>query len=967
MPAMPNHKRSRPVALAFALFALWLPQRSSAQYVKAEALTELPPALPLSAPMYEAPALEASAGAALPALSAAQGLDSAVPLSIAQPLAPARSLSGLPASRTVSAPLALPTQSRIESGARSAPALRGLSSAAEDRSNAWHARFEAALDGSLFPGEKFSAPDKPEMDELLTEGLENGDLVYLGANSFMYSTPETAIPGTDRMLTESAKLLHGGQIAAAIEKAESATRVYHAAQKTESPNFVLASALANNGVTELLRRQAELEHENFALSFLTPLAFYNNDGSLAFNGAKPTNLQVKIFKELADSIRASDLHVEGPARRRVENALERFVTVMGRMARPDSEDGEEPTPPSRKTVRPNGKQAANDNVAPFALDPKKYENLSKYARNITAEAAAGKLAPVIGRKKEIEALVRTLIRWTKSNPVLIGEAGVGKSAIVEGLSQEIAKGSIPELKDRVILSLDLGAMIAGTQYRGQFEERVKGVLEEARSLKGKAILFADELHTILGLGSASGSSDMASLIKPALARGEISLIGATTLDEFRKIEKDKALARRFKPIMVQPPSQAEAVDILRGLQPEMSKHHGGLVVEPDAVEASVVLSGRYIRERQWPDKAIDVLDEAMSRVRMRKGTSVAVEDVAQVVSEWGGVPVSKLNENEMEALRALPGKLKSEVINQDEASEKVARSIKRNRVGLSDPNRPMGSFVFLGPTGVGKTELARAIARNQFGDEKAMVRFDMSEYMEKHTVSRLIGAPPGYVGFEGAGLLTEAVRRNPYSVVLFDEIEKAHPDVLNVLLQVLDEGQLTDSHGTVVDFRNTIIVMTSNIGGAIVKAGGGRPIGFHSHEDLPGRDKMELPGSQKDIKAGYEAAFRSYARPEFLNRIDAVLVFNRLSRADVAKILELQLSRLQTRLGKRLTIEVTDAAKAFLLEKGYDAELGARPLKRAITSYVEDLLTDEFVEGRLSDGDTAVVDIGGEGLAIRKK
>jgi replication-associated recombination protein RarA/hydroxymethylpyrimidine pyrophosphatase-like HAD family hydrolase len=513
---------------------------------------------------------------------------------------------------------------------------------------------------------------------------------------------------------------------------------------------------------------------------------------------------------------------------------------------------------------------------------------------------------------------------------------------------------VPELKNRIILSLDLGAMVAGTMYRGQFEERVKGVLDEAKKLKGKAILFADELHTILGLGSASGSADMANLIKPALARGEISLIGATTLDEFRKIEKDKALARRFKPIMVQPPSQEESIEIVKGLEPAMSKHHGDLAVEPDAVEASVVLSGRYIRERQWPDKAIDVLDEAMSRVRMKKGASVTVEDIAQVVSEWGGVPVSKLTENELETLKALPAKLKSEVINQDEASEKVARAIKRNRVGLSDPNRPMGSFVFLGPTGVGKTELAKAIARNYFGSEKSMVRFDMSEYMEKHTVSKLIGAPPGYVGFEGAGLLTEAVRRNPFTVLLLDEIEKAHPDVLNVLLQILDEGQLTDSHGTVVDFRNVIVVMTSNIGGAIVQ--GSRPIGFH-----------EAPQMDGGVKAGYEAAFKAYARPEFLNRIDGVLVFNRLSREDVAKILELQLARLRARLGARLTLEVTDAAKAFLLEKGYDAELGARPLKRAITTWLEDLLTDEFIEGRLKEGGTAVVDRDGDKLVIRKK
>jgi ATP-dependent Clp protease ATP-binding subunit ClpC len=826
-------------------------------------------------------------------------------------------------------------------------------------SEAWRRKFQGLFESPLPVGAAFvtSKETSDGSRAVIYEGMDRGSVMRLKEHEYVFAELNRlpgglAAPG--ELIRSGIQHFNSGELEKALTSIEAGLRGYIRVKSENAPasdsfarNYLTAYALSWNAAAEVLRREAALAND----ANVAPAKAYLEKAYFDVNTVRSEHRPTPNAEE-AQSLDVLLGHVlfRHPL---LLSPLQRFVEgVTGRRGPESSAKPPKQLPPPPPPNK--GEEKPKVDLTAFALDAAQFPNLSQFARNITFEAADGKLAPVVGRKKEIDALVRTLIRWTKSNPALIGEAGVGKSAIVEGLSQRIVAGEIPELKNRVILSLDLGAMVAGTMYRGQFEERLKGVLDEAKKLKGKAILFADELHTILGLGAASGSSDMASLIKPALARGEISLIGATTLDEYRKIEKDKALARRFKPIMIQPPSQAEAIEIVTGLLPAMSGHHGGLAVEPDAVEASVVLSGRYIRERQWPDKAIDVLDEAMSRVRMRKGTSVAVEDIAQVVSEWGGVPVSKLNENEMEALRALPAKLKSEVINQDEASEKVARSIKRNRVGLSDPNRPMGSFVFLGPTGVGKTELARAIARNQFGDEKAMVRFDMSEYMEKHTVSRLIGAPPGYVGFDGAGLLTEAVRRNPYSVVLFDEIEKAHPDVLNVLLQILDEGQLTDSHGTVVDFRNTIIVMTSNIGGAIVQ--GRRSIGFH-----------EAPEMDGGVKAAYEAAFKAYARPEFLNRIDAVLVFNRLSREDVAKILELQLARLRARLGKRLTIEVTDAAKAFLLEKGYDAELGARPLKRAITSYLEDLLTDEFVEGRLKDGDTAVADRDGDKLVLRKK
>jgi ATP-dependent Clp protease ATP-binding subunit ClpB len=702
-----------------------------------------------------------------------------------------------------------------------------------------------------------------------------------------------------------------------------------------------------------------------------------------------------------------------------------------------------------------------------------YQALEKYSRDLTELARRGKLDPVIGRDDEVRRVIQVLSRRTKNNPVLIGEPGVGKTAIVEGLAQRVIAGDVPEgLKNKRVVALDLGALVAGAKYRGEFEERLKAVLKEITDSEGEIITFLDELHTIVGAGKAEGAMDAGNLIKPMLARGELRLVGATTLDEYRKhIEKDAALERRFQPVVVGEPSVPDTIAILRGLKERYEVHHGVRITDAALVSAAL-LSARYVTGRFLPDKAIDLVDEAASRLRiemdsmpteldeverdlkraeieraaMRKETDAASqerlarqesdiaelqersqamkahwlqekdavtrirnlkttieetrsaaeiaerdgdleraaalrygdlitlnkefeaattafdalaeggtrylkeevdeEDVAEVVSKWTGVPVSKLMEGEVAKLIHMEENLHERVVGQDEAIEAVSNAIRRARSGLSDPNRPIGSFIFLGPTGVGKTELARALAEFLFDDEKALVRIDMSEYQERHTVSRLLGAPPGYVGYDEGGQLTEIVRRRPYSVVLLDEIEKAHPDVFNVLLQVLDDGRLTDGQGRTIDFRNTIVIMTSNIGSPLI---------------------MDMTLSPDVMREAVMAEMRAHFRPEFLNRVDDVLIFHRLGQDDLRLIVDIQLRGLVARLADRgVSIELTDKARELLAERGFDPTYGARPLKRLIQKEIADALALRLLQGEFADGDRVQVDASGEGLSFHK-
>jgi len=696
-----------------------------------------------------------------------------------------------------------------------------------------------------------------------------------------------------------------------------------------------------------------------------------------------------------------------------------------------------------------------------------YQALEKYGRDLTALARQGKLDPVIGRDEEIRRVIQILSRRTKNNPALIGDPGVGKTAVVEGLAQRIVNGDVPEgLKHKRLVQLDMGALVAGAKYRGEFEERLKAVLKEITEAAGEVILFVDEMHTVVGAGAAEGAMDAGNMLKPMLARGELHMIGATTIDEYRKhVEKDPALERRFQPVLVVEPSVEETISILRGLKERYEVHHGVRITDP-AVIAAATLSNRYIADRRLPDKAIDLIDEAAARLRteidskpsaldevdrqimqleierealkkerdkaskerlarlekeladlreqssrlharwqtekkaiaelqatkerieetrleieqaerradlekvarLRYGTlreleaqlaegerrlqelqvegallkeEVDAEEIGQIVSRWTGIPVARLLEGEMEKLVHMEERLHQRVVGQDEALRAVSNAVRRSRAGLQDPNRPIGSFIFLGPTGVGKTELARALAEFLFDDERAMVRIDMSEYQEKHTVSRLVGAPPGYVGYDEGGQLTEAVRRRPYSVVLFDEIEKAHPEVFNVLLQLLDDGRLTDGHGRTVDFRNTVVIMTSNLGNTLWE--GGRQV------------------TRDDINRVLQAHFR----PEFLNRIDEIIIFHPLTRDQLAEIVSIQLRHVASRLAERgYTLEVTEAAREYLAEVGYDPDYGARPLKRAIQRELQDPLALKILSGEIREGDLIQVDRGPDGLTF---
>ncbi len=644
---------------------------------------------------------------------------------------------------------------------------------------------------------------------------------------------------------------------------------------------------------------------------------------------------------------------------------------------------------------------------------KKNKTLAEFTRDLTEAARAGKLDPVIGREKEIQRVIQILSRRTKNNPVLIGEPGVGKTAIAEGLAERIASGDVPEeLLDKKILSLDLSGMVAGTKYRGEFEERIKNTLAEVKKA-GNVILFIDELHTIVGAGSAEGAVDAANIIKPALGRGEIRVIGATTLNEYRKyIEKDAALERRFQPVTVGEPTPEATLEILKGLRDKYESHHK-LTITDEALEAAVQLSKRYIGDRFLPDKAIDLMDEAASQVRMTAEASspdlkaleekitalhrekteavaaqdfekaaqlrdieknyqeqveierdnwrkqlaqnrgnVTADDVAKVVAGWTGIPVTRLTEDESMRLLKLEEKLHQRVVGQDEAVNAVAKAIRRSRVGLKDPKRPIGSFLFLGPTGVGKTELCKTLAEAMFGDENAMVRIDMSEYMEKHTVSRLIGSPPGYVGHEEGGQLTEKVRRKPYSVVLFDEIEKAHEDVWNILLQILEDGIVTDSQGRKVDFKNTIIVMTSNVGAKNITADAAR-LGFDGSEK--GEKESEEVRFDR-IRDAVMADLKRTFRPEFLNRIDEIIVFRQLTEDNIRQIARRMLDVTGARMAQQgITLAADDDAVAELARDGFDPQYGARPLRRAIQSMVEDAVAEKMLEGQLKSGDTAHV------------
>ena len=703
----------------------------------------------------------------------------------------------------------------------------------------------------------------------------------------------------------------------------------------------------------------------------------------------------------------------------------------------------------------------------------KYQALERYGRDLTDQARRGKVDPVIGRDEEIRRVIQVLSRRTKNNPVLIGEPGVGKTAIVEGLAKRIVDEDVPEpLKGKRVIQLDLAAMVAGAKYRGEFEERLKAALKEVQEGQGEIILFIDELHTVVGAGAAEGAMDAGNMLKPMLARGELRLVGATTLDEYRKyIEKDAALERRFQPVMVPEPDVDDTISILRGLKERYEIHHGVKITDA-ALVAAAVLSNRYITDRFLPDKAIDLIDEAASRLRMeidsmpyeidqierrimqlqiestalgaeagneatrerydriqkeiaelrsqsdelkaqweaekeaiaairstreeieqtkqdierserqtdlakaaelRYGRMVELEkrlteaesrlaelqsrgamlkeevgedDVAEVVAKWTGIPVTRLLEGEVQKLVTMEERLHDRIVGQEEAIEAVANAVRRARAGLQDPNRPLGSFIFLGPTGVGKTELAKALAEFLFDDEQAMVRIDMSEYMEKHTVARLIGAPPGYVGYEEGGQLTEAVRRRPYSVILLDEIDKAHPDVFNVLLQILDDGRLTDGQGRAVDFKNSVVIMTSNVGSTLIQD--------MQHE------------SYEDMRDAVTEMLRANFRPEFLNRVDEIIIFHALTKEEIEKIVEIQLAGLQRRLGARkLSIELTTVARAFLAEKGWDPVYGARPLKRAIQKNILDPLAMRVLQGEFADGDTVLVDRDGDHLTFR--
>ena len=653
----------------------------------------------------------------------------------------------------------------------------------------------------------------------------------------------------------------------------------------------------------------------------------------------------------------------------------------------------------------------------------RYRSLQKYGRDLTEFARQGKLDPVIGREAEIKRVMQILTRRTKNNPVVVGEAGVGKTAIAEGLAQKIAADDVPDsLKGRRVVALDMGSLVAGSKFRGEFEERLKAVMDEVRQASGEVILFIDEIHTVVGAGGAEGAIDASNMLKPALAHGELQCVGATTLDEYRKfIEKDKALERRLQPVFIGEPTVEATIEILKGLRPRYEAHHK-IKISDEALEAAARLSQRYISDRHLPDKAIDLIDEAASKIRIdtesatpeirsleqqlnrltneeeaasqrqdyeqaahlraerlkleeeyqqaknewlkqeKISETVNEEHIAHLISSWTGIPVSQMLEGEAEKLLHMEERIHERLINQEEAVTAVSEAIRRSRSGLKDPRRPIGSFIFLGPTGVGKTELARTLAWFLFDDENAMVRLDMSEYQERHTVSRLIGAPPGYVGYEEGGQLTEAIRRRPYRVILLDEIEKAHPEVFNSLLQLLDDGRLTDGHGRTVDFKNCIIIMTSNAGVEHIKRDSS--LGFAPRKEEAKADNKRYEAMKEKVMAEVKRTFR----PEFLNRLDETIVFHELTERQLRSIVDLMVRDLQKRLAERkLDIELTEKAKSWLAKEGYDPVFGARPLRRVIERCVENPLSTKLLRGEFKEGDTVKVELGDEGLTFAAK
>ena len=662
----------------------------------------------------------------------------------------------------------------------------------------------------------------------------------------------------------------------------------------------------------------------------------------------------------------------------------------------------------------NGKKRGSYNSTP---------TLNQYGTDLTQKAEEGKLDPIIGRKEEIERVIQILSRRTKNNPCLIGEPGVGKTAAVEGLAQKIIKGDVPEiLKDKRVVTLDISGMIAGSKYRGDFEERIKKALDEVKKA-GDVILFIDEIHTIVGAGAAEGAMDAANILKPLLARGEIQLIGATTLNEYRKyIEKDAALERRFSPVIVNEPSEKDSIKILKGIRDKYEAHHG-VKISDEAIEAAVKMSVRYINDRFLPDKAIDLIDEAASRAKLKTYTepdslkklsekiedveqekeeavkiqkfekaaslrdkqkelkekyekeqkkwknksnkeliNITEENIAEVISSWTVIPANKITEDENARLKNLEKTLHKRVIGQNEAVEAVAKAIRRSRVGLKDPNRPIGSFLFLGPTGVGKTELSKALAEGLFGDENAMIRLDMSEYMEPHSVAKLIGSPPGYVGYDEGGQLTEKIRRKPYSVILFDEIEKAHPDVMNMLLQILEDGRLTDSQGRTVNFKNSVIIMTSNIGARLITDK--KQLGFSKNKDAKNN---EVNKEYEDTKKEVMEALKKELRPEFINRIDEIIVFHKLTDKEINQIIDIMLKEVIDRLAtQKIKVELEPQVKELIASKGVDKNFGARPLRRTIQNILEDRLAEEILDGNIKKNKTNKIGVKDEKIVVEK-
>ncbi|HEX4046801.1 MAG TPA: ATP-dependent Clp protease ATP-binding subunit [Elusimicrobiota bacterium] len=752
--------------------------------------------------------------------------------------------------------------------------------------------------------------------------------------------PDARVDRAGELAKEGVRLLNGGTGLDARAKGAGLLGASYALLRDRSADAAAADEikiLFQNAALEVMRDvlREKVGREPYAF----PIETLGKLQNLHFGAGLPDpELDARMRERLADIVRQ-----ERP------NSPERGFDMVREMLL-DRLPGDAPAPSSRAAAAPA--EAGPLPPADFlALDKNDYENLLKYGVDLTQKAADGKLRPMIGRKAELRQIVKTLLRVEKNNPLVIGEKGVGKTAIINGLARMIVRGEIPQLRGKNVVKIDLNKVIAGTKYRGEFEERMQKILDEAKKSEGRVLLFVDEIHMIMGLGGAEGSADAAQMLKESLADGSISLIGATTMDEFRKIEKDGAMMRRFNPVKLLPPSKEEAEAIVEGVKPIYEKKHG-VTIAPETVKAAVALAARYVTDRHLPDSALDLMDDASAEVELKASEAaregkenpskaVTPDDIAQEISMRTGIPAGKLNEDKKSQLKNLPAEMKGQVIGQDEAVEAVAEAVQAGETGYRDPKQPIASFVFLGPTGVGKTELARALAKIKFGSEKNMLRLDMSEYMEKHSVSRLISAPPGYVGHDEGGQLTEPIRRNPYQVILLDEIEKAHPDVFDILLQVLEDGRLTDGQGNTVDFSNTIIIMTSNIGGSLSQAG--------------------EEGGKAERSRRYLEAFKAKYRPEFVNRVgeDRVIVFNEIAeKSRLGLILDLRLKALENQLkDKGLKVALTDAAREAALDKALSqSQYGARPVKQIVDREINRALKDAELAGRIADGDAVLVD-----------